>query len=223
MYAWRAGSSLATIWLMAQLQVESVESPLVDATTAAPLALVLVARAQLMGLLPATPHAVDRKLLAGLAENLQKRGIATLAAAALARTARSEPLDEVALAEALRAAAGALAASPHPEGEWPAARELLEDELLGRLVGVSTSSLRRYAKGERRTPDEVAWRLHVVAGVIAALVGSYNAYGVRRWFLRPRTALGGATPAELLERDEEDDVRRVVELAEALFGPLAAA
>jgi len=188
-----------------------------------PLALLLVARAQLMGLLPPVLQAVDLELLVGLAGELQKRGIATLASAALVRAARSEPIDDAALAEALRATIAAVAASPHPEGEWRAARELLDDDLLARLVGVSSSSLRRYAKGDRKTPDDAAWRLHLVVQVLAALSGSYNGYGVRRWFLRPRSTLGGATPADVLERGEpEDEVRRVVALAEALLGPLGA-
>lgn len=209
---------------MVELQIESVESPLAESHTTGSLALLLVARAQLMGVLPPATHVLDRELLAELAEQLQKRGIATIAAASLARAVRSEPVDDATLAEALRATIDAVAASPHPEGEWSAARELLDDDLLGRLVGVSSSSLRRYAKGERRTPDEVAWRLHLVIRLLAALLGSYNAYGVRRWFLRPRSALGGATPVDVIERGEpEDDVRRVVELAEALLGPLAAA
>jgi len=204
-----------------ELQIESVESPMIHSL---PLALLLVARAQLMGLLPPAVHTVDRELLADLAEQLQKRGIATIAATSLHRAAGAEPLDDAALAEALRATIDAVASSPHPDGEWQAARELLDDELLGRLVGVSSSSLRRYAKGERKTPDDVAWRLHLVVRLLAALLGSYNAYGVRRWFLRPRSALGGASPAEVLERGEpEDEVRHVVELAEALLGPLTAA
>ena len=188
-----------------------------------PLALLLVARAQLMGLLPPVLQAVDLEVLVELARELQKRGIATLASAALVRAARSEPIDDAALAEALRATIAAVAASPHPEGEWRAARELLDDDLLARLVGVSSSSLRRYAKGDRKTPDDAAWRLHLVVQVLAALSGSYNGYGVRRWFLRPRSTLGGATPADVLERGEpEDEVRRVVALAEALLGPLGA-
>ena len=220
MYVSRGGSFADTVRIMAVVQIESAEHPLEESM---PLALRLVARAQLMGLLSPVAQTVDRARLVELAEELQKRGIATLASAALVRAARSEPLDDAALAGALRATIEAMASSPHPEGEWQAPRELLDDELLARLVGVSSSSLRRYAKGDRKTPDDVAWRLHLLVRVLAALLGSYNAYGVRRWFVRPRSALGGATPAEVLERGEpEDDVHRVVELAEALLGPLAA-
>ena len=112
-------------------------------------------------------------------------------------------------ADDLRAVVEALDASPMPDSEWQPARELLGDELLARLVGgVSQSSLRRYAGGARETPDDVAWRLHVVARLLAALLGSYNAYGVRRWFERRRTTLGGLAPAQVLEtaRDEDDEL-----------------
>jgi hypothetical protein len=55
---------------------------------------------------------------------------------------------------------------------------------------------------------------------------SYNDYGIRRWFERRRSALDGATPAELLEQaDSEDDERlqRVIGLADELTGAAAAA
>jgi hypothetical protein len=120
----------------------------------------------------------------------------------------------------------ALDASPIPGGEWRPAREVLGDELLARLVGgISPSSLRRYAAGARETPDDVAWRLHVVARLLASLLGSYNDYGVRRWFERRRTALDGKAPAEVLQAaDDEGDehLRRVLALADDLVGAAAA-
>lgn len=164
-------------------------------------------------------------MLDELAACLQSAGVASEPAArlradiALRRGAR-------AWADDLRAIVEALDASPMPEGEWGPARGLLGDDLLARLVGgVSQSSLRRYAGGSRATPDDIAWRLHVVARLLAALLGSYNAYGVRRWFERRRAALGGLAPVQVLEtaRDEDDDLlRAVVALADDLAGPGAA-
>ena len=61
---------------------------------------------------------------------------------------------------------------------------------------------------------------------LAALIGSYNAYGIRRWFGRPRRALDDATPTQALaQADSEDDERlqRVVRLADELTGAAAAA
>jgi hypothetical protein len=181
-----------------------------------------------MGFLPPREGRVelDREFLEELAELLRRRGVASRATASLAQAMQAEPLNDVELIDALRATLDAVDASPHPAGEWAPARELLGDELLARLLRISASSLRRYAAGDRRTPDEVAWRLHLLARLLAALVGSYNDYGIRRWFERRRSALDGATPAELLERAEaEDDQRleRVLALAEQLTGAGAAA
>jgi len=116
----------------------------------------------------------------------------------------------------------ALAHSPYPEGEWPRIRALMGDELLGDVLGTSPSSLRRYGSGERETPDDVAWLLHVTARVIGDLLGSYNEYGVRRWFERPRSQLDGRAPRDLL-REARDDagtddaaVQPVLDLAASL-------
>src|SRR5882724_1629094 len=216
------------IWSMVDLQIESVETPLLESAQAASLALSLVARAQTMGFLPPREGRVelDRDFLEDLTELLRLRGVATMATASLAHAMRAEPLNDVELINSLRATLDAVDASPHPDGEWAPARELLGDDLLARLLRISASSLHRYAAGDRRTPDEVAWRLHLLARLLAALVGSYNDYGIRRWFERRRSALDGATPAELLERAEaEDDDRleRVLALAEQLTGAVTAA
>jgi hypothetical protein len=214
---------------MIELQIESIESPLLDAPPAASLALGLVARAQTMGFLPVRKTRrieLGRDFLEELAEQIRRSGIASAATTSLVQATRAEPLDGERIVDALRATLEAVDASPHPEGEWEPARELVGDELLARLLGISPSSLRRYAVGERQTPDDVAWRLHVIARLLAALSGSYNDYGIRRWFDRPRTALDGATPAELFEDAEtEDDERlgRVLALAEELMGAGAAA
>lgn len=114
--------------------------------------------------------------------------------------------------------------SPMPEQEWEPLLELLGDEILGKLTGVSDSSMRRYRIGERKTPDEVAVRLHFTALIVADLLGSYNAFGVRRWFGRPRAQLHGAAPLETLEPDwtpEDSGPQAIRELAAALLAPLA--
>jgi transcriptional regulator with XRE-family HTH domain len=120
----------------------------------------------------------------------------------------------------------ALEESPYPPGEWRRAREQLEDDQLAELLAVSPSSVRRYASGERETPDETAWRLHTLTRILSALAGAYNERGMRRWFERPRAQLDGRSPGELFRsaRGEDDpDLTRVVELAEALLGASAAA
>src|ERR1022692_1797870 len=54
----------------------------------------------------------------------------------------------------------ALEESPVPEFEWNRLAEVLGLELLSRLLGISSSSVRRYRAAARTTPDDVADRLH---------------------------------------------------------------
>ncbi|MFS6825995.1 hypothetical protein [Cyanobium sp. ATX-6F1] len=128
------------------------------------------------------------------------------------------PAQAEARAELLTETYRRLEECPTPTTEWQGLRELLGDELLAPLVAVSLPSLRRYAKGERVCPDRVAARLHWLALLIDHLEGSYNPYGIRRWFQRPRSALGGQAPHERLHGDWDPDeatVQAVLGLAEA--------
>ena len=121
----------------------------------------------------------------------------------------------------------ALDESPSPATEWGALRETLGDTLLAALVGISDASLRRYASGQRETPQKVAERLHWLALVGGDLAGSYNAFGIRRWFERPRQQLAGRSPRAELGADwsvDDATAAQVKSLAQALVGanPLAA-
>jgi hypothetical protein len=109
------------------------------------------------------------------------------------------------LQAALEALDRDIEASPLPDTEWAAISMTLGADLTAELCGVSKSSARRYLEGERPTPDAVAARLHFLALVIADLLGAYNGYGVRRWFQRGRTALGGHTPADVLRGQWDPD------------------
>jgi uncharacterized protein (DUF2384 family) len=142
-------------------------------------------------------------------------GIGGSAAASLHRAPR--PPGHV--AAALRELGLALEGSPMPAFEWPAMVDLFGAERLAELLGVSVASLRRYAKDERPTPDVVAARLHVLARVVAELRGAYSEVGVRRWFERPRTALRGRAPDNLLTGawdPDGADAERVLALARSL-------
>ncbi len=113
----------------------------------------------------------------------------------------------------------ALGASPVPVSEWPALERVLGVDLLARLLGISTVSLRRYVSGARRTPDDVAVRLHALALIVGDLAGAYNDAGVRRWFARPRTALGNRAPVDVLASGwlpDDAGPRQVRGLAHAL-------
>ncbi|MDQ3937626.1 MAG: DUF2384 domain-containing protein [Chloroflexota bacterium] len=76
---------------------------------------------------------------------------------------------------------------------------------LERLVGTSEASLRRYAAASRETPDVVARRLHFLATLVAILRGSFNEFGVRRWFERPHPALRDRPPNDLLSTTFDPD------------------
>ena len=99
---------------------------------------------------------------------------------------------------------------------------MLDVEQLADLLGVSPVTVRRYAAGSRAVPDDVAARIHWLALLTADLAGAYNGIGIRRWFERPRSQLGGRSPRQLLRRGwnpEQAQVERVRQLATALAGP----
>ena len=103
----------------------------------------------------------------------------------------------------------------------PAMIELFGVERLATLLGISVASLRRYAGDQRPTPDVVAARLHVLARIVAELRGAYSEVGVRRWFERVRSQLGGRSPDSFLSGDWDPDgadSERVLALARSLTG-----
>lgn len=185
-------------------------------------------RAEAMGLatrdddLRPTPQEIDRLLQALRHEKLARNSVRILEAT----RDQPPPLDEATLQRlrhALRSLRETLRHNPLPQREWPALQRHFDPEHLARLLGISKSSVLRYARGERHTPDDVAARLHWLAIVVGYLVGSYNALGIRRWFARPRRTLDGASPEALLlgERPwspDGDSARRIEELARASTG-----
>ena len=115
---------------------------------------------------------------------------------------------------------------PSPATEWQAVREVLnDDDLLAALLGIGPISVRRYAKGDRHCSDSVAARLHWLALLIDQLEGTYNAYGIRRWFKRPRVVLSCQTPQDRLKGDwdpDDDSVRPLMTLAHSASSGLIA-
>ncbi len=200
---------------MSKLHIQSVKSPY-DDPRVAPLAASALSRAEAMGLCPSAVVRLDSGAMDALEARLAEAGIARL----VRRPAGADPAET---AGWLRALHEALAGSPVPRTEWPALSRSLGLDLLSRLLGVSPSSARRYSSGARQTPDEIAARLHFLALVAGDLAGAYNEIGVRRWFDRKRSAMGGKTPAEVLTGGwsaEDDGPERVRELAGALsFSP----
>jgi hypothetical protein len=178
-------------------------------------------RADAMGLLPdgaelSTADAVNA------AQTLTKvLGVAREAGIGRALTVPRDVADEKRWEGFVIELLDALEESPLPRTEWLGLERVLGADLLGELVGVSSSSLRRYAAATRATPDDVAARLHFLALVVGDLAGSYNDIGVRRWFGRRRSQLGGKAPAELLQGawdPQEEGPEQVRRLAAALLG-----
>lgn len=71
--------------------------------------------------------------------------------------------------------------------------EILDEELLGQLVGLPVASISQAAE-EGQTADRLAW----ISQVVSYLQGAYSNGGIRRWFTRPRAQLDGRSPLEAL-------------------------
>ena len=194
--------------------LEPFESAEPEAAREAAWAMVL---ADAMGLL-AGERDVERLDLESVRRVARAAGQAGIGVAAAAELGGRHPRPER-LRRALRNLREALEDSPAPASELPALAGLLGVEAFAGLLAVSPASLRRYAAGARPTPDEVAARAHLLARVVADLKGAYSDVGVRRWFGRRRTALGGRSPAQVLRgpwSPEDAGPARVLELARSL-------
>jgi len=169
-----------------------------------------------MGLHSADIDRLDRATLLDIAETAARAGIAQTDAA---RLMSAKDLDPAAVRAFLERLGDSLRESPMPELELAALLELFPHDELGTLLGASESSLRRYASGARRPPDDIAARAHYLSIVVGYLRGAYNDIGVRRWFHRRRTLLDGRAPAQLLRgrwTPDSEGARRVLDLAHAL-------
>ena len=201
---------------MADIQIQSVESPFDDPEIAR-LGVSVVMRADAMGLL--TTRAIRRLDAAEwerVVRDVVRGGVGKGILVGHSGVKRTESNG---LRSVLRRVNEALDASPVPASEWPAVQRVLGSDLLARLLGISTVSARRYSSGARRIPDDVAARLHALALIVGDLAGAYNDAGIRRWFVRPRTALGNRAPADVLASGWQPDApgpSQVRDLASAL-------
>lgn len=192
---------------------------LVSASRAVPLdaarAGVLATRlADLMGVFERPAGApIDRAMVGAV---IAAAGRAGLAEQVAARPDAAEPGEQtiLALLEALRS-------SPRPETEIAGLAAIFGYGGLARLVAASEPSLRRYASASRTPPDGIAQRVHFLVQLVAILRGSFNEFGVRRWFERPHPALGGRAPASLLSGRWDPDESGPQATFEAALGLLA--
>ena len=178
----------------------------------------MVRKAHAVGLVDESPDftaltypAVKRVVL-----RVREAGIGESAAADVMRAWPDAPALVV---DRLHEIGALLEESPLPATEWRRVLEIFERDQLASLVGISPASVVRYARGDRRTPDAVAARLHCLALIVGDLAGAYNEIGIRRWFGRVRTPLNGRSPVQLLHggwQPEDAGPRSVRELARAL-------
>lgn len=200
------------LWSVGKLQIRSVQPPL-DEPEATDAAVDVLKAMEAMGLLPEDVEELNLEVVRSAATRAAEAGIGEAAAASL-RSRSSGPIST-----ALRELQQALEGSPAPAFEWPVTLELFGAERLAALLGISVASLRRYAGAQRPTPDVVAARLHLLARIVAELRGAYSEVGVRRWFERPRSPLGGRSPAAVLSGEwdpDGSDAERVLALARSL-------
>lgn len=201
---------------MADIRIESIQSPF-DNPEVARLGISVVMRADAMGLLAERSiHRLDLAEWERVAKDVTRAGVGKGLLVEYLGKAAPETNRFQAMLEHVNEALGA---SPVPASEWPALRRVLGVDLLARLLCISTVSLRRYLSGVRGTPDDVAVRLHALALVVGDLAGAYNDAGIRRWFARPRTALGNRAPADVLTtgwQPDDSGPRQVRGLARAL-------
>lgn len=196
----------------------TTQAPRLGAATVGPI-IDLVRTAHAMGLEPEpVPPRLDLVLVRRIAAAAAKAGIGRDAAIAL----RTDPLPLARVPALIDQLTDSLRASPMPRQELERLTATLDLDTMGRLVGTSPMSLRRYLAGTREAPDDVAARIHWLALTTHDLLGAYNAIGVRRWFERRRSTLGDRSPIEVLTRDwdpEDADVMKVQALASALTHP----
>ena len=168
-----------------------------------------------MGLLPAD------ELIATLDMSSFRKAVRHIHRAGIARNIRLDLSDasgpglELILEDLNRA----LEESPVPEFEWNHLTDVLDLELLSRLLCISASSVRRYKAAARTTPADVAERLHFLSLIVGDLSGAYNEIGIRQWFGRKRAQLGERTPLDWLDagwKPTQSAPRRVRDLARAL-------
>lgn len=202
---------------MTRIQIASVEEPFNQWRLGAPAARVL-GRAEAMGLLPGTQPIVSLNygVMRSMVGALRRAGIGREAGIGLLAP---NSLTTEELAGLLDRLLDSMEESPVPDHEVRQLIDVLGLELVGRLVGASTTTLRRYASLARKPSTAVAARIHYLALLVGDLAGSYTDFGIRRWFERKRSQLAGRSPLEVLKgswNPDADGPREVRTLALAL-------
>lgn len=174
-------------------------------------AIQLVCRAEAMGLLdPVQDPADPSRVIAALE---------AFSAAGVAQGPVSRSSMEADLRRALDLMNAEVERTAVPGSELPAMRTLLGVDLLAAMTRVAPEELEPEVVDETTVSVELAQRVHLLALIVADLAGSYRDFGIRRWFERERTTLGGRSPRAVLASSPDDSdaaVEQVRHLARAL-------
>lgn len=172
-----------------------------------------------------TADAVEVRL-AALLDSVNQQRIGAFHVGRLQAALGDPGSDSAQVVEDLKRICEALGDNPVPQQEARALLKYFDEDQLATLLRVSKSSVQRYASGARKAKDPVVDRLHWLALVVGYLTGTYNEYGVRRWFERPRKALDGPSPKQVLLADgdwtpDSRGAQRVEVLAKSTIGMVA--
>lgn len=88
---------------------------------------------------------------------------------------------------------------------------ILQKKLLTNLTGKSPADMRKDLRGSSK-------KIHFIYEVVDYLRGSYNDDGIRKWFQRERSQLGGKSPLQYLGsgwNPDEEYAKIVLELAKS--------
>ena len=187
-----------------------------------PAALQALQRGEAMGFTTDEQVDLPQRIL-GLLEKVQAHQIATQHVLSLRDALGNPTTDRGTVLQDLKGLYAALGENPVPQQEMRSLLRTFDAEQLASLLVISPSSVQRYARGERHIPEPVVDRVHWLALVVGHLTGTYNEYGVRRWFRRPRQALDGTTPEQALLAEGgwshySEGARKVEGLAKSLIG-----
>lgn len=106
---------------------------------------------------------------------------------------------------------------------WNNVRNILGFDLLALLITgqektrAARADLFVYDAKPRSAPDEVIERFYFVTKIVVNLEGSFNDFGIQRWFMRKRVQLNGLSPAQILKGDwhpGDEGPQKVLKLAE---------
>ncbi len=99
--------------------------------------------------------------------------------------------------------------------------EVLGENILAKILNRKQTTLQKMLDAPNQIPTSVEDRLNFLNAVIKNLKGSYNYYGICRWFQRERVQLNGKSPIDLLSGNwwpRDPKVLEILKLSSSLVG-----